>query len=126
MKKIHCTFNLSEDVFEHRKKNPVINSFGDWIDKKYREEFMNLETEKEKLRLMREALVLQENLVSELSGKEPEESLIGESAMKWLKEEGLDRIEKFSIEGVLKYFNNEFGLDLTLRQFRIYVEEAKK
>lgn len=125
MKKDHCTFNISREVNEHRKKNPRIKHFGDWVDTKYREAFMNLETEKEKLEHMRAALEMQEALVKELITGKNEIDELPESAMAWLKSEGLDRLSKgFDMAGVLKFFNNEFGLSLSLRQFKIYVDEV--
>ena len=42
-------------------------------------------------------------------------------AKSWIDSFAKDRIKRTSIEGVLKFFNNEFGLNLGLRQFKIIV-----
>ena len=115
---------IKKSILEHAKRNPVIKNLSEWINEKYMEQFMRLDFEEKKL----EELKLQQQYVEqriEMIKGLSEQKIVNSISFKWIKTEGLSRAEDFSIESVLRFFNNEFGYDLNKKQFRHLLEKAK-
>ena len=59
--------------------------------------------------------------------KEENPEIINEELAHWIRTEGLRRVNAgVSVEGILKGFNGTFNEKLTLRQFKILLEQAKE
>ncbi len=123
-KKITSSF-VENEILDHVSTNPHIKSLSDWINTRYPKEFMNIEKEKKELdRLQEEAKLCKQRIkslenITETLG-------ISDVAYEWIKEEGVKRTEEKTVEGVLKFFNNEFDINLSQRQFKILLEKVKK
>lgn len=116
---------LPQDIADHIKENPYIRNLSEWVISRYTKEFMELEEETKKLDYhLKEAEKCKERIRNLKEGKISK--AISEKAFIWIKEEGVKRAEKATVEGVLKFFNNHFKENLNLRQFKILLEEAKK
>jgi len=126
MKKIITTIVLQSDVKEHIDQNTEIKSFSDWINNSYRDEFMILEKEKERVKQLQWELQLAQEKVKTLE-KEVIEKVLNIKAEEWLRTEGLRRskMPNIDLDAVRRYFNQEFGLELNNKEFRLQLERVK-
>lgn len=120
------TLNIDDDILSHSKKNPDIKSLSDWICKAYREEFLNIAAEEEAIKNLE--LELSNRRMRLESLKEKEEALgIPDRLFEWFKQEGLARAERVNdLNALLRWFNNSYGQDLNIKQFRAYLDRAKQ
>ena len=120
------TISIEEIIIDHSRKNPQIKSLSDYINEKYKDEFLCLDKERQ---LLQSQLIDVENTkkrIREIKIIE-ESSMLSKDAFAWIRDTGVKRSQEpsFKLESILKFFNNEFGLDCTIKQFRIYIERAK-
>ncbi len=123
-KKITTVF-ISKEILEHIKTNSKVKNLSEWINDNYPKEFMNLEKETKNLNYLLKEIEKSKLKIKEL--KKIEESIdIPELAEVWIKEEATKRIEKATFDGVLRYYNNKFTLDLSKKQFEIIINKLTK
>lgn len=127
-KKITTVF-VDVEVLEHVKNNPKVKNLSEWINLKYPEEFMNLKREEEKLLELKTAASQCQKRIEVLKSV-GEQTNLPELADKWIKNEGIRRYKSclegyVSFEGILKFFNRKFDLNINQRQFKILLEKAK-
>lgn len=115
---------LSKAVQEHAKTNIHIKSLGEWVNQRYKDEFMNPDLLSDKRDAIKEQLEECERQLEALKNCK-EDIGISKDASRWIKTEGLSRSKKFNVENVLVYFNNKFNMDLNLRQFKILLNKPK-
>jgi FtsZ-binding cell division protein ZapB len=112
---------LDEDILEHCKTNALIQSFSIWANDKYREQFMSAEALKEKKARLSKELKYINTQLKEVP-KDNTTYGVKKEHLNWIKNEGIERIARSTMKGVLSYFNNQFGYRLNTRQFRILIE----
>ncbi len=122
---VNKSASLSQEVFDDIEKNFRIKNFSEWVEKRYREEFMNLEKEEARLRELEEEIKKTKDKIAKLKSVK-EKPLISDEAYRWIKEVGIMRLRKYHINGVLTAFNTDFHADLSMSQFRKIVEKAKE
>lgn len=125
MAKIITSIAIDQDIKEHIDQNTEIKSFSDWVAKKYTKEFMNLETSTKRLeRLLRQIEKEKEQIAKIKKVNKTLIDTLPPEAKLWLKNEGKNRLRKFSEEGVYKYFLNKYNLweKINRRQFKILLE----
>jgi hypothetical protein len=119
------TIYIEEEVWRHINQNHYIKNLSEWVNSRYKKEFMDLEGETKRLDcLLREVEKCKERIRS--LKKEERPMTISREASNWIKTVGVKRAERATIEGVLKYFNNKFNENLSLRQFRILLNKYKE
>jgi len=123
-KKVTTTVYVFEDVLEHVKSNPEIKNFSDWINMRYPEEFMEIDKAMERLQYHSKEAQKWEKHIKLMQNIE-KKSTISKEANDWINTDGLERTQTHTTEGVLKFFNNKFNYNLSLRQFKIYLEKAR-
>jgi len=117
---------VDNDIVEHVKNNSKVRNLSEWINTRYPDEFMNLVKEEEELKRLEKETELARKRVKEMY-KTIDESKLPELAQKWIEKEGIRRVESGADEGyVLKYFNNKFNMDFSIRQFRLHLETARQ
>ncbi len=116
---------IEREILEHIKLNSKVKNLSEWINDNYPKEFMNLEKETQNLNYLLKEVEKSKSIIKEL--KKVEESIdIPELAEVWIKCEAQKRIEKATFDGVLRYFNNKFTLDLSRKQFEIIINKLTK
>ena len=124
--KVITSIYVDKEILEHSKTNVNIPSISEFFCLKYRADFMDLETLKQKLY---NHYIIIEDLKAQIKALEEQKSSlkVPENAVFWLKNTGLDRVSAgFSLKNVLKFFNSEFQLDFSVQQFSILIDEIKK
>ena len=119
---------LNLNVFNHLEKNPFINSFSEWVEQKYIDEFMqdvNSEQIKEQINKLTELEQLNKSLKTT-------HTLINDSEKDFIlndlfKRDYTNNPEGVYCEGVYKFFINQFNRrDLSKKQFHLILDELKK
>jgi len=109
-------------VWEHLETNSYVKNLSDWINQTYQDQFMGIEQEAKKLDyFLKEA----EKCRERIKGLKNIDfsNLVPQSALNWIKTEGIIRTKRATPEGVLKYFNNTFNQKLSLRQFKLLLKK---
>lgn len=123
--KVQKTVYLEIPIAKHINDNPHIKNLNAWINERYPEEFMNVEQEIKRKEMLVKDLAECEVRIKNL--QEVRDNIpISDMAKVWLKEEGPQRITRFSFDSVLRCFNDKFDLSLSANQFRILVAKYKK
>ena len=123
MAKIQKILSLDLETFEHIKCNPLIPNFSRWVEERYVAEFMSLEHELTRLDTslkIVEATRARIKIIKSLN-KAPN---LRADARRWLHKVAPSRIARSTIQGVLRFFNCKFELDLSMRQFKIYLKHG--
>jgi len=127
-KKITSVF-IDTQILEHIKFNSKIKNLSEWINLKYPDEFMSVNLKKEEENLIKLNMEIKKcKKRIEIIKKLEDQIKLPVLAEKWIKNEGPKRYKKcldglISFEAVLKFFNNNFNLNLNQRQFKILLEK---
>lgn len=116
------TIYVDNEVWEHLEFNEQVTSLSEWVNDHYKEMFMRVESETEKLAYyLNEAERCKENIKLLKEGKVPD--LLNKEELNWISKDGKQRLERgFDEKGVLRFFNDRFKRTLTMRQFKIIME----
>ncbi len=121
--KQRTTVFIDIEILEHIKLNPDIRNLSVWINTRYPNEFMAVEMETNKLKKLEEDKELCIKRIKYVKTLDTGIEL-PKLALEWLKYEGKKRAKNYSTEGVLRYFNDKFRLNLSIRQFRILLDNV--
>ena len=121
-KKVTTVF-VDVEILDHSKVNSEIKNLSEWINTRYPDEFMNLDKEIDRRDMLEKEIEKSKARIKMLK-KEDKKHEISKESFLWIKRVGLKRTENTTVEGVLKYFNNQYCYNLSLRQFKIYLEKA--
>lgn len=125
-RKVMTSLSLEKDVKDHIDHNVQLNSFAEWVNNTYRDEFMILEKEKEHVKALEWELQLANERVRTLE-KTVNERVLSIKAEEWLRTEGLRRskINGVDLDAVRRYFNTEFSLQLGMKELRLHLDRIK-
>lgn len=126
MKRTITSLGLDKEVKDHIDQNTQLKSFADWVNNTYRDEFMILEKEKERVKSLEWDLQLARQRVTVLE-KVVFESVLSIKAEEWLRTEGLKRSKKpgVDLDAIRRFFNEEFALNLTNKDFRLQIDRLE-
>lgn len=116
---------IDTEVFKHAKKNPMIKSLSDWINKKYAEDFMQKEKLEEFIHITMcttdKAKKQLETINSQISQQKlPQEIKVELPVLKKKIREGYDKI------AILRRLNNDYGVDWSHEQFSKILDDVEE
>lgn len=127
--KPRTTITLDLDILEDSRTNPHIRSLSSFFNEIYRETFMTLDSEKEKLKALEYKVKLSKQKIKGLE-KLGNITLykVPDQLWHWFKTDGIRIMQKDNIDerAVLRRINSQFKYNLTLKQFRYLIEKAIK
>ena len=121
MRKITRTYRFDADVIEHASKNPQITSFAEWCSEAYRQQFMQISKLADELKHKIQEVEALKQTIKKLKQQQQKETLPQEE-IEFLKQ-APGRIERSTFEGVYKFYINNFGRDVSRRQFKILIDK---
>jgi len=123
MKKIMTTITIDYDVKQHIEQNRELKSLSDYVNTTYRDEFMILEKEKERVKQLQWDLQLALERVRQLE-KEQSQTILSQKAIDWLRTEGLRRskMADVDLDAIRRFFNTEYHVNLTYKEFKLQLD----
>lgn len=117
------TYRFETDIIDHAEQNPMIQSFAKWACERYRQEFMSISGLKNKKDYFSRMLQECTKQIEEYDHAELGiDSLFCREELTWIQTQGIERVKRFTFEGVYNKFCNDFCRDdITRRQFRIVI-----
>ena len=123
--KVRTTLYIDSEIVEHAKSNPQIKSLSDWITNVYSENFLEINNIEKKLCITMHNVDILKSTLDKLRS-EKDTLPISNEGMSWTRNEGMKRLRKgFQVDSVLKFFNNKFGVSLSLRQFKLLIKKIE-
>lgn len=125
--KVTFSVYIDKDIKDHMDSNPLIKSPSEWVSRYYRENFMKIKVEEQILKKLK---VDEEKCKSRIKMLKDEGdnilSNISKEAVRWLKKEGIERINKYPLKNVLSFFNKEFSYRMKEKQFKRMISMVKE
>lgn len=125
--KTRRNISISRDLDEFIKKQMLAGSFSEWVEKKFREEFMDIESKKTELVFHQKEIEKLEKQIIEISEKKAlERKILPRAEVNFLRtvKERLNKAN--NPKAILKHYNNEFGKKATWEEFMKLIEGVEK
>lgn len=115
--KVHKVICLSVNVFEHLKNNNF--NFSDWVEKTYKEQFMNMDLKIKQIQDLHKQIETLENEIKEIKTRqETTQSTLSKNEISFLKSVPALLVQGCDLKSLTNRFNVTYNHQFTQEEFR--------